>query len=91
MEQCRQLARERYLPASCFAACYAIAGETEQAFVWIAKTLDERSSWLTYMAVDPAFDNLRSDPRFRQLARRLGLPPDQYTCETNGASVPVRS
>jgi TolB-like protein/Tfp pilus assembly protein PilF len=79
MEQCRQLARERYVPASCFAACYAIAGETEQAFVWIEKALQERSSWLTYMAVDPAFDNLRSDPRFQELARRLGLPHDQHT------------
>lgn len=91
MEQCRQLARERYVPACCFAACYAIAGETEEAFVWIEKALEERSSWLTYMAVDPAFDHLRSDPRFRQLVRRLGLPHDQYTPETNVASVPVCS
>jgi hypothetical protein len=41
---------------------------------WLEQAFNERDSQLTYMKVEPAFDEVRSDPRFHQLLQRLGMP-----------------
>jgi hypothetical protein len=48
-------------------------GEKEQAFEWLEKAYEERSSALVYLKVDPSFDSLRDDPRFTDLLRRIHL------------------
>jgi hypothetical protein len=50
-------------------------GERDEAFQWLEKAYHERSAWLVCARVDPKYDNLRSDPRFADLLRRLGLAP----------------
>jgi len=60
---------------SCYAAqIYASIGEKDLAFEWLNKAYDERNPLLAYAKVMPNYDNLRSDPRFRALLHRLGLP-----------------
>ncbi len=49
-------------------------GQKDQAFDWLQKAFEERSDWLRYLKVDPRLDPLRSDPRFADLVRRIGLP-----------------
>jgi hypothetical protein len=44
-------------------------------FAWLETAFRERTDFMTYLKVDPEFDNLRSDPRFQDLLRRIGLPP----------------
>jgi tetratricopeptide (TPR) repeat protein len=56
------------------ASIYARLGETDSAFGWLAKAYQERSSGLTFFQVQPAFDSLRSDPRYAEFARSIGLP-----------------
>ena len=56
------------------AATYARGGDRDQAFAWLEKAYDRRVSMLTNVNVDPAFDTLRSDPRYDDLLRRIGLP-----------------
>ncbi len=67
--------KERYTPAVSFAAVYAGLGEKDQAFAWLEKAYGERTSRLAYLKVEPLWDPLRSDPRFADLVRRIGLPP----------------
>ncbi len=57
------------------ASLYAGIGETEEALRWLQKGYDEHSWWLVTIKVDSAFDSLRSDPRFNDLERKVGLSP----------------
>jgi TolB-like protein/Tfp pilus assembly protein PilF len=55
------------------ALVYAAAGDTERAFESLERAFDERSPFLYELKVDPRYDPIRSDPRFAELLRRLGL------------------
>ena len=57
------------------ALVYAGLGENDQAFAWLNKGYAERTHWLVWLKLDPRWDSLRSDPRFQDLLRRMGLPP----------------
>jgi hypothetical protein len=56
------------------AMLYARAGDADHAFVWLEKAYQKRVSKLTNFNVEPAFDSLRSDPRYDDLLKRIGLP-----------------
>lgn len=58
------------------ALIYLGLGEIDQAYEWLEKAYLERSSWLPALNVVPEFDELRSDRRFIDLLRRIGLPTE---------------
>jgi TolB-like protein/Tfp pilus assembly protein PilF len=67
-------AKEEYVSPILVAAMYAQLDKKDEAFEWIEKALEERSPWLIQIKTDPQFENLRSDPRFSEILRRVGLP-----------------
>ena len=69
-----ELFRQRQASPYYIAIIYAGLGEKEQAFGWLEKAYQERSRPLGGLKVNPVWDNLRSDPRFADLLRRIGLP-----------------
>jgi TolB-like protein/DNA-binding winged helix-turn-helix (wHTH) protein/Tfp pilus assembly protein PilF len=73
----RVLARfgKNYGSALDTAAVYVYLGEKDRAFALLEKALGERVGGLIIMRVTPEWEPIRSDPRFEQLARRVGLPP----------------
>ena len=56
------------------AEIFAQLGDKDQAFTWLEKALEKRSVMMMYLKVLPNLDPLRSDPRFNDLIRRVGLP-----------------
>lgn len=58
------------------AADYALLGEKDNAFEWLERAFREREGVLMYLNVDVRLEALRSDRRFGDLARRIGLPSD---------------
>jgi TolB-like protein/Tfp pilus assembly protein PilF len=52
---------------------YIALGDKDQAFVWLDKGYEERSGMMCWIGIEPRFDPLRSDPRFADLLRRMGL------------------
>ena len=49
-------------------------GEKDKAFAVLNKIYEERGGELVFLKIDPRLDNLRADPRFADLLRRVGLP-----------------
>jgi len=52
---------------------YAVLGEKDRAFAWLEKACDEHTMGMPFLKVDPTWDDIRSDPRFVDLQRRIGL------------------
>jgi serine/threonine protein kinase/tetratricopeptide (TPR) repeat protein len=65
--------RERYVPAYDRAVIYAGLNRIDPALAWLQRAYDERSSWMSYLKVEPRLDVLRSDSRFATLLRKVGL------------------
>ena len=61
-----------YSNASEIAMIYVSLGDADQAMIWLEKGFEERFN--PGVLLRPGFDPLRSDPRFRKLAHRVGLP-----------------
>jgi len=57
------------------ALIYAGLGEDDQAFECLEKGYEWRDGMMIHLNVEPRFDSLRSDPRFQDLVRKMGLPP----------------
>ena len=53
------------------AMVHAGLGDSDQAFAWLDKSVDDRS--IQSMVMGPEFEDLRRDPRFQKLNERLGL------------------
>ncbi len=70
----QQQMKHHYVSPAFVASIYASLGEKDEAFLWLEHAYAERDNWLSFLKVDPRFDTLRSDPRFQDLLRRIGLP-----------------
>jgi serine/threonine protein kinase/Tfp pilus assembly protein PilF len=57
------------------ATVYAGLGDKDQAFAWLEKDFQQRSGQLPFIVWWPNFDSLRSDSRYADLVRRMGLQP----------------
>ena len=52
---------------------YLGLNEKNKTFKYLQRAFDERNAWLVYLNTNPVFDSLRSDVRFDELLKRLGL------------------
>ena len=66
-------AGETEVPAFYIVLVYAGLGEKDKAFEWLEQAYRDRSGSVRYLKVEPRLDPLRSDPRFSELMRRVGL------------------
>lgn len=67
--------REQTASAYNLAQVYVGLGEKDLAFEWLERDYREQSGWLDAIGVEVAFIPLHSDPRYRELLKRLGIPP----------------
>ena len=75
LNELKQASKQEYVPGTSIAFIYAGLGEKDQAFAWLDKGYEQRVFQLQWIKLEPRWDSLRSDPRFRDLLRRLGLAP----------------
>ena len=74
VDELANLAKQKYVASYFFAGIYAGLGENDRAIAYLEKAFEEHSHWLIYLHIDPSMDSLRSNPRFEELLRRVGLP-----------------
>ena len=67
-------ARSNFLASYVIAQFYADLGDKDHAFEWLNTAFQERNLWIMGIRSDVSFDPLRSDPRYAQLERKIGLP-----------------
>ena len=67
-------AKKSYVSPFDLALIYTALGEKDKAFALLDKAVAEHSTFLVYSKWEPRLDPLRSDPRFQDLLRRIGLP-----------------
>ena len=53
---------------------YAYRGETDDAFVWLGRAYDQHDTGVADLKDDPWLKNIRADPRYVALLRKMHLP-----------------
>ena len=73
LAELQKLSETRYVSPYYLAAAHAALGEIDVAFDRLEEAFAERSHGMTFLTTDPNLDDLRPDPRFADLVRRVGL------------------
>jgi serine/threonine protein kinase/Tfp pilus assembly protein PilF len=74
LDDLTNLTKQKYVAPYLFAGIHIGLGEDDRAIEYLEKSCEEHSHWLIYLHIDPGMDGLRSNPRFQDLLRRVGLP-----------------
>ncbi len=74
LDDLTKLAKQKYVAPYFFAGIHIGLGENERAIEYLQKCYEEHSHWLIYLHLDPSMDDLRDNPGFQDLLRRVGLP-----------------
>jgi Flp pilus assembly protein TadD len=77
LDQLNELSKQKYVSPRLMARLYVGLGEKDKAFAYLERSYEDRSIAFGFgtINVDPAFDPLRSDPRFADILRRMNLAP----------------
>jgi serine/threonine-protein kinase len=74
IEELVKRSERSYVPSTLIAATYAAVGDHEEASRWLLRAMQQRDGVLVFINVDPMFEDLRSDPRYRAVIQQVGLP-----------------
>ncbi|MCI0528067.1 MAG: tetratricopeptide repeat protein [Nitrospira sp.] len=73
LDALKERSNQEYVPSIGFTWLYIGLGEKDPAFEWLQKAYEERFIGLIWLRVNPVYDFLRSDPRYTELLRKMGL------------------
>jgi TolB-like protein/DNA-binding winged helix-turn-helix (wHTH) protein len=73
IDKLQDISGKRYVSPYGVAQIYATLNDKEQTYKWLETAYRDRAVWMSYLAVDPVFDSIRSEERFQDLLRRVGL------------------
>ena len=74
LQELTAASKKSFVPAFFFALVYAGLEDKDQAFTWLERAYNERYTRFAYLKLEALWDPLRSDPRFSNLVRRVGMP-----------------
>jgi serine/threonine protein kinase/Flp pilus assembly protein TadD len=65
--------KQLYIPPYLVASVYFGLGERDEGFEWLERAYEKRDQWICFLSVEPGFDNIRTDPRYIALLKKMGL------------------
>jgi serine/threonine protein kinase/Tfp pilus assembly protein PilF len=65
--------KKAYVPSTNLAKLYFALGENDQGFKYLEKAYEERHRNMTFLRVNPAYDRVRPDPRFKAMLKKMNL------------------
>ena len=74
LKELKELSAHRYISPYYMAAIFVARGEHDEAIKWLRTAVDERDPNIPFLKVEPKFDGLRSDPRYAEVLRSIGIP-----------------
>lgn len=76
IEELLELSKRQYVPPVYFALIYAGLGDKKEALKWISRGIDEKDFWVVFVSYDARFDELRDEPEYKRLMRRVAPSED---------------
>ena len=73
LDELEQMSAQHYVAPKHIALVYAGLREKDEMFAWLEKAFEDRDISLTFIKVEPRWDEYREDPRFADLLRRVGF------------------
>ena len=73
LEELLRLSTERYITPYHIALVYNGLNERDKTLAWLERAYEQRSPRMVFLKVEPKWNNLRDDPRFQNLLRRVGF------------------
>ena len=74
IERVTATSKREYFPSTHIADIYFLLGDKDHGFLWLERAYQERDDYLAWIKVDQTLLPYRSDPRYANLLRRMGLP-----------------
>ena len=76
LNQLEQSSQSRFVSPFDVSFVYAALGDKTRAIQLLEKSADEKVGWVISLGVEPGFDSLRDEPRFKRLQQRVGVRPE---------------
>jgi len=76
LEEIKATTEPDRLPFLPMAAAYTALGDKDEAFKLLFRAIDERNTVITYVKEDPPLKSLHSDPRWKEVLRRMNFPEE---------------
>jgi adenylate cyclase len=67
---------DQYVSPTAFATIYLGLGDQEKVFDWLEKAYQQQDSACWYLKIDQIYDNMRNEPRFQAILKKVGLEQD---------------
>lgn len=75
MDALKRKAAKQYVSPTDFADAYALLGRKEETIRYLEESYQKHAPYLVFLQSDPTLDFLHSDPRYRAIVNKMGLPP----------------
>ena len=73
LDEMMRFSKERWVPPYNFALVYNALGENDKALDYLEKGFAEKDVRMVWLKVEPKWNNLRNEPRFIELMRRMNF------------------
>jgi TolB-like protein/Tfp pilus assembly protein PilF len=73
LEKLLKLSKERFVPPTHIALLYNALGDREETYKWLERGIEQRDPKMTFLKVEPKWSNLRGDPPFQEIMKRVGF------------------